>query len=221
MKNSDAGAPTMIIRRIVEKTANAQAAEQWSALIWHLIIRRGTAWGVGQEWTRRQKDNKHMQSMNRWNGIGRLGRDPELKKTQSGMSVCSFQIAVDRAKSKDKDTAETDWISCVAWNKTAEILDQYAHKGDQVGIDGRLQTRSYEKKDGSKAYVTEVVCQTIQLLGSKNSESSDPDPEPQATSYPSNGISHSREDISREIQEEHDRQQADSGIDISSDDLPF
>lgn len=170
-----------------------------------------------------------MQSMNRWNGIGRLGRDPELKKTQSGMSVCSFQIAVDRSKPKDKDEAETDWISCVAWNKTAEILDQFAHKGDQVGIDGRLQTRSYEKKDGSKAYVTEVICQTIQLLGSKNegrtgdydNGSSDPDPEPKATVYPSNGISHTREDISREIQEEHDRQQADSGIDISSDDLPF
>ena len=96
--------------------------------------------------------------------IGRLTRDPELRKTQSGQSVCTFTVAVDRIPGKD-GTEGADFPSCVAWGKTAEILTTYAAKGSQIAIRGRLQTRSYEDKEGRKVYVTEVVADQIQLLG--------------------------------------------------------
>ena len=96
--------------------------------------------------------------------VGRLTRDPELRKTQTGQSVCTFTVAVDRMPAKD-GTEAADFPSCVAWGKTAEILSQYGSKGSQVGVRGRLQTRSYEDKDGRKVYVTEVVADQVQLLG--------------------------------------------------------
>ena len=96
--------------------------------------------------------------------VGRLTRDPELRKTQTGQSVCTFTVAVDRMPGKD-GTEGADFPSCVAWGKTAEILKTYAAKGSQIAVRGRLQTRSYEDKDGRKVYVTEVVADQVQLLG--------------------------------------------------------
>lgn len=96
--------------------------------------------------------------------VGRLTRDPELRKTQTGQSVCTFTVAVDRIPGKD-GTEGADFPSCVAWGKTAEILSQYGSKGSQIGVRGRLQTRNYEDKEGRKVYVTEVVADQVQLLG--------------------------------------------------------
>ena len=105
--------------------------------------------------------------------VGRLTRDPELRKTQTGQSVCSFTVAVDRIPGKD-GMEGADFPSCVAWGKTAEILSQYGSKGSQIAIRGRLQTRSYEDKEGRKVYVTEVVADQVQLLsgGSQTERSS-------------------------------------------------
>ena len=99
---------------------------------------------------------------------GRLARDPELRKTQSGLSVCGFQLAVDRPKLKGQDEAVTDWISCQAWRQSADYICNYAKKGALLAVDGRIQTRNYDNASGQKVYVTEVVCDSVQLLESKS-----------------------------------------------------
>ena len=87
---------------------------------------------------------------------GRLGSDIELKCTQSGISVCSFAIAVERRKGKDEETATVDWIDCVAWRSTAEYLSTYYGKGRKIGVSGRLQTRIGEDKNGQKRKSVEL-----------------------------------------------------------------
>ena len=100
--------------------------------------------------------------------IGRLVADPELKTTQSGIEVTSFRIAVDRPYSKDGEK-KADFIDIVAWRKTAAFICQYFTKGKPIVINGSLQTRSYETKDGSKRYVTEVLADNVEFVpNSKN-----------------------------------------------------
>ena len=91
---------------------------------------------------------------------GRLTADPELKQTPQGVAVTSFSIAVNR---KGKD-AQTDFINCVAWRKQAENIAKYCVKGTQVAAEGRIQTRSYDHTDGTKRYVTEIVCDNVTFL---------------------------------------------------------
>ena len=101
--------------------------------------------------------------------VGRLTRDPMLRKTQSGLSVATFTVACDRRFSGGNgQDRQTDFISCVAWRQSADFLGQYAHKGALVGVDGRIQTRNYDNASGQKVYVTEVVCDSVQLLESKS-----------------------------------------------------
>ena len=96
---------------------------------------------------------------------GRPTRDLELKNTQSGTSVCSFTLAVDRNFKNKNGEREADFISCIAWKKTAEVMSQYVKKGSVVGVDGRIQTRSYDNRDGQRVYVTEVVVENFSFLG--------------------------------------------------------
>lgn len=96
---------------------------------------------------------------------GRLTKDPELRTTQSGLSVATFTLAVNRQYSKAKGDA--DFINCVIWRKAAENFCNFTSKGSLVGIDGRIQTRSYENKSGQKVYVTEIVVDSFSLLESK------------------------------------------------------
>lgn len=96
---------------------------------------------------------------------GRLCADIELRRTPSGKNVCAFTLAVDR---RGKD-AGADFIDCVAWEKTAEFLVRYFQKGQQMNICGRLQTRSYEDKEGKKRKATEVVVEEVGFCGSKQS----------------------------------------------------
>ena len=100
---------------------------------------------------------------------GRLTKDVELKKTGSGTSVAGFTLAVNRRFAKDGEQ-EADFISCVAWRQSADFLAQYAGKGDLIGVEGRIQTRSYDDQNGRKVYVTEVVCDNVSILASKNKE---------------------------------------------------
>ena len=105
--------------------------------------------------------------MNKFIGIGRLTKDPEVRTTTSGNTVATFTIAIDRFGAKEK---ATDFINCVAWNKTAENLANYCGKGSQVAVDGSVQVRTYEK-DGSKRYITEVIANRVQFLSPKGSNS--------------------------------------------------
>lgn len=105
--------------------------------------------------------------------MGRLGADPELRRTQSGTAVANFRLAVDR-DFKDKDTGErtTDWINVVAWRATAEFVGRYFAKGRMAVVDGRLQTRDWTDKDGNKRTAVEVVAESV-YFGDSKRESGD------------------------------------------------
>lgn len=100
--------------------------------------------------------------------IGRLTRNPELKYTTNGVAVASFNLAVNRQFTNQDGEREADFINCVMWRKAAEIFCDYTHKGSLVGIDGRIQTRSYENQQGQRVYVTEVVADNFSFLESKS-----------------------------------------------------
>lgn len=100
--------------------------------------------------------------------VGRMTRDPELRRTASGKAVTSFTLAVNRIKQGNEQKA--DFISCVVWDKVAENTAQYCSKGSLVGIDGRIQTRSYDNSQGQRVYVTEVLCRSVQFLDIRNKE---------------------------------------------------
>lgn len=110
--------------------------------------------------------------------MGRLTRDPELRHTQSGTAVTSFTLAVDR-DFKDKNSGEsaTDWIVCTAWKGTAEFVTRYLQKGRMAVVDGRLQTRSYQDKDGNKRTAVEVVAEHVYFGDSRKKESEGNAPE--------------------------------------------
>jgi len=97
--------------------------------------------------------------------VGRLTKDIELKKTQSNKSYVQFTLAVGR-RFKNEGGPEADFINCVAWNQVAEFLGKYAMKGNICSVEGRIQTRSYEK-DGNKTYITEVLSEKVSLISPK------------------------------------------------------
>ena len=101
--------------------------------------------------------------------VGRLVRDPELRTTGTGRSVCSFSLAVDRRFKQDGQPT-ADFFNIVAWGKQAELISQYLGKGRQIALSGRLQSRSYMAKDGSKRYVTEVVLEEFDFIGSRSDQ---------------------------------------------------
>ncbi|MGO2093032.1 MAG: single-stranded DNA-binding protein [Mammaliicoccus sciuri] len=102
--------------------------------------------------------------------VGRLVRDPEYRTTPSGVQVATFTLAVNRTFTNQQGEREADYINCVVFRKTAENVNQYLSKGKLAGIDGRLQSRSYDNKEGQKLFVTEVVCDNVQFLEPKDSQ---------------------------------------------------
>lgn len=159
---------------------------------------------------------------------GRLTKEAELRTTQSGLSVATFTLAVNRQYSKAKGDA--DFINCVIWRKAAENFCNFTSKGSLVGIDGRIQTRSYENKSGQKVYVTEIVVDSFSLLESKKdrlaNNNSGTDNNYGANSN-NNGFSNNTTDTnytnSSSTQSQAPDPFAESGdsIDITDDDLPF
>ena len=104
--------------------------------------------------------------------IGRLTKDPELRTTPTGRNVCQFSIAVNRAYTNANGEREADFINCVVWDKQAENLARYQKKGNQIAVDGRIQTRNYDDKDGKRVYVTEILATNISFLDAKGSSNS-------------------------------------------------
>lgn len=100
--------------------------------------------------------------------VGRLTRDAELRYTGSGTAVASFTVAVERQFKNAQGERETDFINCVAWRKTAEIISNFTRKGSLVGVTGHIQTRNYTNNEGRKVYITEVVCENFQMLEPKS-----------------------------------------------------
>lgn len=142
--------------------------------------------------------------------VGRLTKDVEVRKTQSGLSCANFTVACDRFRKKDDQEQSADFINCVAWRQAADFLGSYAQKGTMIGVDGRIQTRSYENAQGAKVYVTEVVADNVQILETKKAAAPSSDRPRGTESYKTKDISTSPADIFNE-----------SDIEISSDDLPF
>ena len=113
--------------------------------------------------------------MNRAILVGRITKDIELKKTGSGSSVVNFTIAINRTYTNAQGERETDFINCVAWGRTADNMATYIGKGSLIGVDGRIQTRTYDNSAGQKIYVTEIFADNVQFLESKkdNQENAD------------------------------------------------
>ena len=123
---------------------------------------------------------------------GRITKDIELKVTQTGKSVCSFSLAVERKFAQNGEKI-TDFINCQLWGKSAETLEKYGKKGMMIGIEGRIQTRKYTNQQGQTVYVTEVVADSFSFLEKKQSNE-----QPQFNDYTSFG-----------------------GLEVTDDDLPF
>lgn len=138
--------------------------------------------------------------INRVTLTGRLTDDVDLRYTQSGHAVGNFRLAVDRRFKDEQGNTEADFINCVIWSKSAENFANFTHKGSLVGIDGRIQTRNYEDKDGKRVYITEVVVEQFALLEPKQSNPVQQQSAPQTQQQPFNNG---------------------SNIDIDDDDLPF
>lgn len=102
--------------------------------------------------------------------VGRFTKEPEVRYTDGGSSVSKFTLAVDRAYSREGGDS-ADFISCVAFGKTAEFIERYFHKGQRIGLNGRIQTGSYTNKDGVKVYTTDVVAERVEFVESKASSS--------------------------------------------------
>lgn len=134
--------------------------------------------------------------------IGRLGADPELRYTQQGTPVIKFDIAVNRPYKDANGIRESDWFPIVAWRQLAELCAQYMKKGSQIAIEGRLQTRSYDNKDGQRVKVYEVIAESVQFL---------------------ERVGESGQQGQAQNQQKHKDPFAngDKVIDISDDDLPF
>jgi single-strand DNA-binding protein len=104
--------------------------------------------------------------------VGNLGKDPELRYTPSGAAVVTFSLATtERYKDRNGEQQEkTEWHNIVAWRQLAEICGKYLHKGKQIYLEGRIQTRSYDDRDGNKRYITEIVADQMQMLGRAGDE---------------------------------------------------
>lgn len=173
-----------------------------------------------------------MSMINRVVLVGRLTRDPELRTTGSGISVATFTLAVDRQFTNSQGERGADFVSCVIWRKSAENFCNFTSKGSLVGIDGRIQTRSYDNKDGQRVYVTEVVVDNFALLESRKDREArgqnggytpnSGNAGSQLNNFPNNGGSQGN---SQTNNNQNNSQDPFSGsgdtIDISDDDLPF
>ncbi|WP_181350749.1 single-stranded DNA-binding protein [Thalassobacillus sp. CUG 92003] len=151
--------------------------------------------------------------------VGRLTKDPDLRYTPNGVAVANFTIAVNRPFSNSQGDRDADFINCVVWRRAAENLANYMKKGSQVGVDGRLQSRSFENQEGKRVFVTEVVADSVQFLESKGSSQGGGNQNQGSSGYQSNENQPSRDNQGSKGEDPF----ADNGepIDISDDDLPF
>lgn len=156
--------------------------------------------------------------------VGRLTKDPELRYTPSGVPVATFTLACNRPFTNQQGEREADFINCVVWRKPAENVANYLKKGSLAGVDGRIQTRSYEGQDGRRVYVTEVVADSVQFLEPRNSSNREYQSTPSGHLGYDNPFGSNNQNQHRNSgPAKNDDPFFDNGqpIDISDDDLPF
>jgi single-strand DNA-binding protein len=156
--------------------------------------------------------------------IGRLTKDPDIRNTTSGVVVGSFTLAVNRSYVSQNGVREADFINCVCFRKLAEIVGRYVRKGQLISVEGRIQTRNYDAQDGTKRYVTEVICDNVVFLESSRSQNENSNYYQQ--SQPTFNINNEQPRFNNNYQENKTTQSDQffddsSSVDISEDDLPF
>ena len=102
--------------------------------------------------------------MNKWTGLGRITKNPDIRTTPSGKQVASFTIAVDRPFLNEQGQREADFIPCVVWGKSAELIGNSCQKGHRLLVEGRLQIRNFDAKDGTKHWVTEIIVSSFEFI---------------------------------------------------------
>lgn len=145
---------------------------------------------------------------------GRLVRDPELRRTANGTPVTSFTLAVNRTFKNADGEHEADFLNCVAWNKTAEIVEQFCRKGNLVGVDGRLQSRSYQDNRGNNRTVVEIIADQVQFMQSKDSGN-----HPAETMAQASEKYYGRNSVANSIYP--DQMGSSDGFDLNDDDIEF
>lgn len=173
--------------------------------------------------------------------VGRLTKDPQFRTTQSGVSVTTFTLAVNRTFTNAQGEREADFINCITFRKQAENVNNYLSKGSLAGVDGRIQSRTYENDEGKRVFVTEVVADSVQFLDTKNSNqqsySQNANNQPQqqrgqAQQQQQQQAQQSQPQNNWQQQQQQNRQQtpnqqnnpfanSNGQVDISDDDLPF
>lgn len=145
--------------------------------------------------------------------VGRMTRDPELRRTPQGDAVTSFTLAVNRNFTSRDGQQQADFINCVVWRKPAENVERYCSKGSLVGVEGRIQTRSYDNTQGQKVYVVEVICDSVQFLETKSAR----ERQLQQMQQPQNKVekTYNSEDLEKEFDNSANT------FDILPEDLPF
>ncbi|UOQ44772.1 single-stranded DNA-binding protein [Halobacillus salinarum] len=148
--------------------------------------------------------------------VGRLTKDPDLRYTPNGVAVANFTVAVNRPFSNNQGDRDADFINCVVWRRAAENLANFMNKGSLVGVDGRIQSRSFDNQEGKRVFVTEVVADSVQFLESKGGSS-------QGGGSQGSGYGSNQNQNNNNNQQRNEDPFADNGepIDISDDDLPF
>ena len=141
--------------------------------------------------------------MNRVDLIGRTTKDIELKYTSSNLAYCKFTLAVNHKFKNSDGEYETDFIQCIAWKHSAEFMSKYVNKGNQIAVEGRVQTGSYDDNEGKRVYTTDIVCESVQSLEKKSSGHEEP-----------------REDVVRNYADEYKNREA-IKIDVTEEVLPF
>ena|SRR5690625_2842460 len=154
--------------------------------------------------------------------VGRLTRDPDLRYTPNGVAVANFTVAANRPFTNQQGNREADFINCVVWRKPAENLANYMKKGNLIGVDGRLQSRSYEGQDGKTVYVTEVVADSVQFLEPKgSSQGGGQSPAGSQSNQSYNQNQGQNQNQNQNQQQNNPFKNDGEPIDISDDDLPF
>ncbi|MBY7145142.1 single-stranded DNA-binding protein [Virgibacillus sp. NKC19-3] len=153
--------------------------------------------------------------------VGRLTKDPDLRYTPSGVAVANFTIAVNRPFTNQQGNRDADFLNCVVWRRPAENLANYMKKGSMIGVDGRLQSRTFEGQDGKTVFVTEVVADSVQFLESKGTS--------QDRGQDTSGFQNRNQNQNQAPWQNQNQNQNQEDpfknngepIDISDDDLPF
>ena len=149
--------------------------------------------------------------------VGRITKDPELRYTNSNLPFVNFTVAVNRTYANQNGEREADFVQCTIWRKQAENLAKFVSKGKLIGVEGKIQTRTYDDANGVKKYITEVLCDSVQFLEPKSQNQSGYSGQQQSNQNQNQNNQYNQERQNYNNQ----RQESTPSIDVSEDDLPF